>query len=163
MIGSTRSRISWLSCSAPLRGMAAPNTKAPKMAWIPISLVTYDEASAPTRTIANTSGVRCPDRFLRSTRRRRAGATRKNITITNATDCSDMTTRSSPPVDRMTARTTARMIHARTSSIAAQASASAPVWVRFIRCSARIRARTGKAVTDIDAPMNNANGSRSMR
>ena len=43
-----------------------------------------------------------------------------------------------------------------TSSIAAHASASAPTGRFSIRRSTRIRARTGKAVIDIETPMNSA-------
>src|SRR5579862_6831099 len=46
--------------------------------------------------------------------------------------------------------------HAVTSSIAAQATVSAPSGRLVIRRSARIRASTGNAVIDIDTPMNRA-------
>ena len=45
-----------------------------------------------------------------------------------------------------------------TSSIAAPAIVNAPTGRFNIRCSVRIRARTGKAVIDIATAMNRANG-----
>ena len=48
--------------------------------------------------------------------------------------------------------------HAVTSSIAAPAIASAPTGRLSIRRSIRIRASTGKAVTDIATPMKSAKG-----
>ena len=44
-----------------------------------------------------------------------------------------------------------------TSSTAAQVSAMAPIRLLCMPRSVRIRASTGKAVTDIETPMNSAN------
>src|SRR6266851_4059995 len=51
-----------------------------------------------------------------------------------------------------TLTTNASRHHAVTSSIAAQASAIAPIGVLWMPRSVRMRARTGKAVTDIETP-----------
>ena len=56
------------------------------------------------------------------------------------------------------ATTNARMLHAVTSSVAAQAMAVLPKAVLVSPRSSRIRASTGKAVIDIDTPMKRANG-----
>ncbi len=89
-----------------------------------------------------------------------AGRTTNSATRANgmARNTSQPLPFSSPPAMPMT---TASNVQARTSSVAAQASAMPPVWVRCIRRSVRMRASTGNAVIDIAAPMNSANGQKS--
>jgi hypothetical protein len=58
------------------------------------------------------------------------------------------------------AMTTANKVQAKMSSTAAHARARVPVAVWCMFRSVRIRARTGKAVTDMAAPMNIANGQK---
>ena len=63
----------------------------------------------------------------------------------------------SPKVpDTATVVASATRNQALTSSTAAQATVSAPTGFLSIRRSARMRASTGKAVIDIDTPMNSA-------
>jgi hypothetical protein len=62
----------------------------------------------------------------------------------------------------MTAVTRARSDQARMSSMAAQARATAPTAVPCMRRSWRMRASTGNAVTDMEAPMKRAKGMKSM-
>ena len=76
---SSRSRISWLRGAASSRGMIAPNTNAPKIAWIPIQFVMYAETSTPTRTTAKMLGVSPPATRRRSTRDRSRGRTIRNM------------------------------------------------------------------------------------
>ena len=40
--------------------MTAPNTNAPKMAWMPIVSVAHADSSRPASTTASTSGVSRP-------------------------------------------------------------------------------------------------------
>ena len=65
-------------------------------------------------------------------------------------------TTSKPPPEVATAVARAMRNQALTSSMAALASASAPTGCLSMRRSTRIRASTGKAVIDIETPMNSA-------
>ena len=42
------------------RGMTAPKTNAPKMAWMPMASVAHADSSSPASTTASTSGVSRP-------------------------------------------------------------------------------------------------------
>lgn len=57
---SSRLRISWLSLSAPARGITAPNRNAPKMKWTCIHSVVHADANSPISTSASRSGVSRP-------------------------------------------------------------------------------------------------------
>ena len=139
------------------RGRIAPNMKAPKMAWIPMASVAHADRNRPTMSADMTAG---PSRSRRScTARTRAasGRTTMTITVTNAIASTTVTIASVTPAEFTMATTTARMHQAVTSSTAAQVIASAPILVRWSPVSVRMRARTGKAVIAIDAPMKRAN------
>ncbi len=159
LICSSRSRISLVSAAAPLRGMIAPNTNAPKIACTPMTSVAQADSSSPARMTASMSGVSRPTERCQATRRASNGRTTRNITSTNAT-VSPMIRAApagSPPA--ATATTSASSDHPTTSFRAAQARANTPTWVRCMPRSVRIRASTGNAVIDSAMPMNSTNAS----
>ena len=139
-------------------GMTAPRMNAPNKACIPNHSVVQAAASTSRRISAVTSSDKTPRRFLRSTRNPSAGRTARTISTTN---------KAVPPIvtqtgnvfwpERTMAMTTARIHQAVTSSTAAHEMASAPIFVRNMSRSSRIRANTGKAVMLIAAHMNRVN------
>ena len=158
---SRRSRISWVRSALSSFGMITPNRKAPNSAWMPIRHVRYDESSMPTSTIESTPGVSRPAWWNWSRSRVSRGRTTRNMTDTKTTEKNRIRGRSSKLPASTMATTTASSDQATTSSTAAQASARAPISVRCIPRSVRMRASTGKAVTDIDAPTKSANARKS--
>ncbi len=139
------------------RGMIAPNRNAPKIWWMPIRSVMYADRNRPTRTTASNSGER-PSRRYQTPSRVSCGLTTRIMSAANATASRMIRGKSRALLASTTATAIASSDQASTSSTAAQARASAPIDVRYMPRSLRMRARTGNAVTDIDAPRNTAKG-----
>ena len=136
--------------------MIAPNMNPPKMAWMPIVSVANALASTSRNTIATRFWESRPVRSTMALSRLSSGRTRTSMAATYARTRTRV--RPAPPRSALptTATTKASRHHAVTSSTAAHTIVTAPTFVFSRSRSVRMRARTGKAVIDIEAPMKSA-------
>ena len=138
-------------------GMIIPAKKAPKSAWIPINSVhNADRSTTPTttaRTILSGSGR---SRANFPSQRGRFGLRTNSMSATKSNTTPRLKVAPPTLVACAIATTNASMLHAVTSSTAAQAVAVLPSEDLNRPRSRKMRTSTGKAVILIEMPMNSA-------
>ncbi|KAG0473589.1 hypothetical protein HPP92_015446 [Vanilla planifolia] len=153
---------SFSATAAPIapEGTANPNTNAPKTACTPMASVARAESITPTSSAQSWKSVTpSPASAARLPAHRITGRTRKKQNKTKPA-AESRTQREVRAVARESAMAMARArsIHARTSFTTAADMAVRPISVLRSLVSARMRARTGNAVTESVTPRKRRKG-----